>query len=60
LVPSKVGRGFAKIPGNASGFYGNLVSRSQSCEQPPTRAVTLKELQWKNLPDPIPTMNHFL
>ena len=31
-----------------------------TCKQPPTSTVTLKEVKWKNLPDPIPTMYHFL
>ena len=38
----------------------NPVSGKQPCKWPPTSTVTLKELQWRNLPDPIPTMNNFL
>ena len=60
LVPSKVGGGPVKIPGTAWRFHGNPVSGNQSCKWPPTSTVTLKELQWRNLPDPIPTMNHFV
>ena len=60
LVPSRVGGGPAQIPGTAGRFNGNPVSGNQPCKRPPTGTVTLKELQWRNLPDPIPTMNHFL
>ena len=50
-----------KIPGNAGRFYnGEPVSGKQPCKRPPTSTITLKELQWRNLPYPIPTMNHFL
>ena len=59
-MPSKVGGGPAQIPGKAARFYGHPVSVNQPCKRPPTGTVTLKELQWRNLPDPIPTMNHFL
>jgi len=59
-VPSKVVGSPAQIPGTAARFYGNPVSVNQPCKRPPTGTVTLKELQWRNLPDPIPTMNHFL
>ena len=60
-MPSKVGGGFAQIPGTAGRFHGNPVSGNQR-KWPPTGTgtVTLKELQWRNLPDPIPTINHFL
>ena len=60
LVPSKVGGGPVQIPGTAGRFHVNPVSGNQPCKPPPTGTVTLKELQWRNLPDLIPTMNHFL
>ena len=55
-----VGGGPAQIPGTAGRFYGNPVSGNQPCKRPPIGTVTLKELQWRNLPGPIPAMNHFL
>ena len=57
---SKVGGSPAQIPSTAGRFHGNPVSRNQSCKQPPTSTVTLKALQWRNLADPVPIMNHFL
>ena len=56
----KVGGGPAQIPGTAGRFHGNPVSGNQPCKWPPTSTITLEELHGRNLPDPIPTMNHFL
>ena len=58
-MPSKVVEDPMKIPGTAGRFHGNPVSRNQPCKWPPTSAIILKELQWRNFPDPVPTMNHF-
>ena len=52
--------GRTKIPGTAGRFHDKPVSGNQPCKRPPTHTVTLKELQWRNLPDQILTMNHFL
>ena len=60
MVSSKVDGGPTKIPGTAGRFHGNLMSRNQPCKRPPNSTVALMELQWRNLPDPIPTTNHFL
>ena len=60
LVPSKVGAAAAKIPGTASRFHGNSVSRNNPCKHPPTSTLILKEFQWRNLPGPPPTTDHFL
>ena len=56
LVPSKDG-GVLHTTGR---FHGSPMSGNQPCKQPPTSTITLKELQWRDLSDPIPTMNHFL
>ena len=60
LVPSELGGGPAEIPDTAGRFHGNPVSGNQPCKRPPISTVTLMELQWRNLPYPLPTMNHFL
>ena len=60
VVPSKVGGGLAQISGAAGRFYGNPMSGNQTCKRPPISNFTLKELQWRNLPELIPTMNLFL
>ena len=59
-MPSKVGGGLAQIPGTAGRFHGNPMSGNQTCKWPPISNVTLKELQWRNLPELIPTMHFFL
>ena len=59
-MPSEVGGGPVQIPGTAGSFHGNHVRGNQPCKRSPTRTITLKELQWRNLADLIPTMNHFL
>jgi len=58
-MPLKVSGGPAKILGTGRRSHGNSVSGNQPCKLPPTCTFTLKELQWRNLPGPIPTMNHF-
>ena len=50
--------GCAKIPGWTGRFHGNPVSWNQPCKHRPTSTVSPKELQWRNLPDPVPTMKH--
>ena len=60
LVPSEVVGDPVQIPGTAGRFHGYPVSGNQPCKRPPPGTITLKELQWRNLPDLIPTMNHFL
>ena len=37
------------------GFHGDPVSGNQPFKQPPTSTVTLKELQWKYLPNTVLT-----
>jgi len=59
-VPSKVGGGPAKIPGTAGRFHGNPLSGNELCKQPPISTIRLKELQWRNLPDPIPTVKRYI
>ena len=54
------GGGPAKIPGTAGRFHGNPVSGNELCKQPPISTIRLKELQWRNLTELIPTMKHFL
>ena len=60
LTPWKVGEGRANIPGAARSLHGTHANGNQPCKQPPTSTVTLKELQFRILPDAIPIMNHFM
>jgi len=57
-VPSKVGGLTQQKYQSQQG--GSMAARNQPFKQPPTSTITLKELHWRNLPDPIPTMTHFL
>ena len=43
-----------KIQGTAGRFLGNLVSGNQTCKQPPTGTVALRELQWRYVLNTIP------
>ena len=49
--------GPAKFPGTAGLFHGNPMNGNQPFKWPPTSTIKLKQLQWRNLPDPIPTKN---
>ena len=60
LVPSKVDEGPTKIAGTAGKFCGNPVQGNHPYKGPLTSTVTVKELQWRNLADLIPTVNRFL
>jgi len=60
LVPSKVDEGPTKIAGTAGKFHGNPVQGNHPYKRLLTSTVTVKELQWRNLPDLIPTVNRFL
>ena len=62
VVPSKVGEGPVKITGTAGRFHGNPITGWSRVLQAATNQhrQSLKELQWTNVPDAIPTMNHFL
>ena len=53
-MPWEVGGGPVKIPGISGRFHGNPLSGNQPCQRPPTSIVTLKTLEWRSLPDPIP------
>ena len=50
-MPSKVGGGPVQMLGTAGRFRDNPVSEYHPYKGPPTGTVTLKELQWRNLPD---------
>ena len=45
--------------GIAESFHGNPVSGNQPCKRIPTSTDTMKELQMRNLHDPMPTMTFF-
>ena len=47
LIPSNIGGSHTKIQGTAGRIPGNLVSGNQTCQQPPTGTVALRELQWR-------------
>ena len=49
-------RSLCKYEAQQGGFHGDPVSRNQSCQWPPTGTVTLKELQWKYLPNAVLTV----
>ncbi|KAK2560702.1 Nuclear pore complex protein Nup93 [Acropora cervicornis] len=44
-------RALCKYEAQQGGFHGDPVNRMQPCQQPPTSIATLKELQWKCLPN---------
>ena len=44
-----------KYDAQQGGFHGDPVSGNQPCLQPPTGTVTLKQLQWKYLPNTVLT-----
>ena len=44
-----------KYEAQQGGFHGDSVSGNQPCQRPPTSTVTLKELQWKYLPNTVLT-----
>jgi len=60
VVASKVGGNNTKIQGTVVRFHCYPGSRNQPCKWPPTSNVTLKELQWRNLPNPIPAVTQKL
>ena len=41
----------AKSEAQQGGFHGDPVSMNQRRQRPPTGTITLKELQWKYLPN---------
>lgn len=49
-----------KIRGTTRKFHGKPVNMNQRCKRRSTSTVTLKELWWRNLPNPIPSVNRFL
>ena len=44
-----------KYEAQQGGFHGDPVSGDQPCLRPPTSTDTLKELQWKYLPNTVLT-----
>ena len=54
LIPSNIGGSHTKIQGTAGRIPGNLVSGNQTCKQPPTGTVALRELQWRYVLNTIP------
>ena len=59
VVASKLGGNNTKIQGTVVRFHCYPVSRNQPCKWPPTSNVKLKELQWRNLPNPNPNTSNF-
>ena len=58
MVPSKVVGGPVKIHCTAGRFHGNPVSRNQPRSWPSTNTVTLKELEWRYLPNLKPMLSN--